>query len=445
MIVITEEQFQRRTVYYRKEIDGSGRVVKSERFDCVTRIDRVDGKEIIFIGDKYGIIRPAPYEYVNKTRRGKSINTRLQMALAIQQFYTFCDIYGYNPKNIKTFGADKFKRFLQGIDIKPEKGSKVSIRTVGTVKSYKGMIRKYLESCHYSTEGFEPGGTIITHEPTAGGGLQPVVRNTGDPDLRSGRLDKLTAPKHFDPQQAKAIASSMKEKGDIQMLCIFRLGYGYGLRRGEILGLTRNDIVQTVDKETGEMLHKIYLRNRLSDRMDQNAKTLRHPFEAGHYDATDFKKSYFEIDINESMYDLIMQVFNDSRDIEKLGDTTYRKIREVSRADDYNNQENFYLFVTKGTKGWDRLSGQTLNNRLKKYFDEAGLDLGNVSHAMRHSFAMFHAHYSKNKLDAEALRRLMRHSSPSSTAVYFNMPRKALRELRERYSLELSELIPEFK
>ncbi|MBQ7421475.1 MAG: site-specific integrase [Prevotella sp.] len=445
MIVITEEQFQRRTVYYRKEVDGNGRVVKCDRFDCVTRIERIEGKDTVFIADKYGIIRPDVYEYINHTRRGKSINTRLQMGLALQLYCTFCDIYGYDYKRITAFAADKFKRFLQGIDVKAEIGSNVSIRTVGTVKSYKGMIRKFLEACHYSTEGFEPGETVITHEPTAGGGIQPVIRNSGDSDLRSGRLDKLTAPKHFDPKQAKALAASMRVREDWMMLCIFRLGYGYGLRRGEILGLTINDLEQKVDKDTGEMQYKLYLRNRLSDRPDQNAKTLRHPFEAGHYDATDFRKSFFEIDIDESMYNLIMKVYSDSRDVEKLGITTYQKIRAVSKADDYNSKDNYYIFVFQGTKGWDVLSGQTLNNHLRRYFTESGLDLGNVSHAMRHSFAMFHAHYSNNKLDAEMLRRLMRHSSPSSTAVYFNMPRKALKELRERYSIELNELIPEFK
>lgn len=445
MIVITEEQFQKRIVYYKKEVDNTGRIIKCTRFDCMTKTINQDGKDVIFIGDRYGIIRPIPFQYVNKTRRGKSLNTRLQMALALQLYYTFCDIFDYDPTNIKAYAADKFKRFLQGIDIRAEKGSTVSIRAIGTVKSYKGMIRKYLEAFHYSTEGFEPGETIISLEPTSGGGMQPIARTSADSDLRTGRLDKLTAPKHFDPQQAKALANKMAERKDFQTLCIFRLGYGYGLRRGEILGLTLSDLVQTVDKETGEINYKIILRNRLSDRADQCVKTLRHPFEAGHYDATDFRKSYFEVDIDKSMFELIMKVYKDERDIEKIGFKAYQEIRNISRADDYNNQENYYIFINKGTKGWDRLSGQTVNNHLKRYYDEEHLDLGNVSHAMRHSCAMFHAHYSKNKLDQEGVRRILRHASPASTAIYFNMPRKVLKELRELYSIELKELIPEFK
>lgn len=109
---------------------------------------------------------------------------------------------------------------------------------------------------------------------------------------------------------------SMKKKRDLLMLCIFRLCCDHGLRPGEILGLTRNDLVQTVDKETGELLYKVRLRNRLSDRKDQCAKKLRHPFKADHYDTKDFRESSLEIDIDKNMYDFIMQVFNSSRNIE---------------------------------------------------------------------------------------------------------------------------------
>lgn len=445
MIVITEEQFHNRTVYYRKEVDNSGHVIRCDRYDCETKLLKGAMRKFIMITDRHGVIRPMASKYVNNTRRGKSLNTRMQMATAIQFYYTFCEMFGYDPMNIKAFAAEKFTNFLLGLDVKPENGSKVTFRSTRTVKGYKGMIHKFLKSFHYSTDGFEPENPEQTIGNRRNGKREAVSQRGGDPDLRSGSLDKLLAPKHFTPIQAKALAKAMNEAGDRTMLCIFRLGYGYGLRRGEILGLTINDIKSYANKETGELLFKVVLRNRLSDRMDQNAKTLRHPSEPGQYDSSDFRKSVYDIDIDESMYNLILEVYNNTHNPDRVGFKAYQMIREISRADDTLGKDNYYIFVNKGTKGWDRLSGQTLNNHLRKYFDAFGLDLGNVSHAMRHSFAMFHAYYAKEKVDMEKLRRLMRHASIESTRIYFNIPREALKAIREKYSVELKELIPEFR
>ena len=86
--------------------------------------------------------------------------------------------------------------------------------------------------------------------------------------------------------------------------------------------------------------------------------------------------------------------------------------------------ENHYIFLNRKGK---RLSGQTWDYTLKKYFKEAGIPIvqghreGNLSHRFRHGFAMLHAHFMKPVISPQDLQKLMRHRSIRSTMKYYNL------------------------
>ena len=109
---------------------------------------------------------------------------------------------------------------------------------------------------------------------------------------------------------------------------------------------------------------------------------------------------------------------------------------------------NHYIFLSDaGTV----LSGQTWGNYLKKYFVEAGIDLdlgyreNNLSHRFRHGFAMLHAHYRKEPVNALQLKLMMRHKSLSSTMKYFNPTQEEEFKIKEEFVNELETLIPSLK
>ena len=86
MIVIKEEQFNNRNVLYKVETDYNGLEEKVTRFDCRVFRFNPDGKERIFIGDRYDVIRYDCWSYLNYKRRGKPMISRMQIATALQYY-----------------------------------------------------------------------------------------------------------------------------------------------------------------------------------------------------------------------------------------------------------------------------------------------------------------------------------------------------------------------
>lgn len=452
MILVTKETFNHRDVYYRKEVDDSGKIVSSERYDCKTFVYQgSDGKQKIFIGDRLDIIRPLPFEYVNITRVNTSIGSRIQMAEAIQLLYAFCDIYNYRPDNLTGTAADGFVRFLEGLDVKNEPGTEPTFRTAKTINSILGMVRAFLRymGLNQSVNGF---GMLEYYKGTAhtegGRAIRINIQKKNTLNKRQNGLAKLHAPKHYKPSEAKKIVDLMVASKDYQTYIAFRLGTELGLRRGEILGLTIEDVKKITNTTTGEINYKLYLRNRMSDTPDQCAKMLPHISNTNVYQTNTYRKySKEEVDISESIYDMLRRYFFSSRNADSVGVKAHDAIQKATLADSVytTGVKNYYIFFNEFRGRYYRLSAQTFNNHLKKYFEMAGLDLSNVSHAMRHSFAMFHAYYAKKTLSQLELQVLMRHASAESTAIYFNLPDKEIKRLRDEYSAEMEHYIPDYK
>lgn len=448
-IVIAVERFMHRIIYHKLEVEPSGKVIGDISYCCRTDVFEHQGKKKIFIGDRNDVLRYEPFIYINERRSGLQPKSRLQMASAIQRYYTFCDIYGYNPKDISEYGLEMYIIFMLGTDLVSYRdNSPVAGLCIDTVKNELSMVRKFVQKMKFNDDAFgDPdlnafSKRVFKHDNKKGPSRPSITAS-----LRSDSLKKLKAPKHFTPFEAKVIVDKILTKKDWGTFLLFRLGYGYGLRRGENLGLTREDLVSEYDSDQKRRVYQIIIWNRVTDNDDQHAKTLRHPSSVAHYKSKDFEKSQSIIEISESLYNDLVAYDERSRDYKKLGPGRFRALVEATKADSRsdNRTENHYIFFNYWRGKFFRLSGQTLNNRLKLYFDQAGVKLTNVSHALRHSFAMFHAHYSTHKMELEELRVLMRHASSSSTEKYYNLTEKEQNDIRSQYSLEMAEIIPEFK
>jgi len=428
MRIIKEEQFMKRNVFYCIDADSEGHVYSEQRYDCRTFPCMYHGREVFFIGDRDGNIRFQPFDYVNRIRRGAVNISRRQEAIALQLYYTFCDMFAYDPEHLTPEGYLEFKNFLRGTDVEAMPGSRVTVRDTATVRGYVGLVRAFLRRKEFD-----------------------VSALADDTDLRGNSVGRLMAPRHLSPEQIRSVAELMAAAGDQATLLAFHIGIMTGLRRGEILGLTLHDIqarpaLSVGTAKTSDMVYSLIVRNRPSDDDDRHGKMLRHPDE-NQVEAREFKRSFYEVPIDEHLYRHIMAFVAATRNPSAVGGRTEMdRIDEATRATGSNDGGgNHYIFYILWRGVYRLLSGRTLNNRLLKYFNKAGVELSNVSHAMRHSFAMYLSYYSPNKVGIKELQAALRHASVQSTMRYFNLTEQQYRKMSNLYSENLTELIPPFK
>lgn len=192
-----------------------------------------------------------------------------------------------------------------------------------------------------------------------------------------------------------------------------RLMFEHGLRIGEVLGLTLEDVTAGASPD-GEPRYSLKLRDRVSDKPDQHAKTVLKVRNRKQYGSADYAKrnvGYQEVFISESAFDDLSAYIEAAHDD---GPSEKRDADGVSGADD-----NSYVFLN--TRGRP-LSSNLWNKRLRSLFSEAGIPVDrearktNLNHRFRHGYAMMLIH--ELKLDDFAVMTLMRHRSIASTEVY---------------------------
>jgi integrase/recombinase XerD len=325
-------------------------------------------------------------------------------------------------------------------------GATVTHRSMETVKSYIGMLRAFLWENRFdmSAWGEERG------SDRRDGSARARSRYV-DSDLRGNSVGRNVAPTHMKVPQVAEVAAAMMRRHDEMMLCIFQIGITTGMRRGEILGLTIQDVkavpLNTKTNGVTDVRYFIVIRNRISDDDDRGSKTLRHPANSEQENASAFKRSRFEVDINEDLYNRIMAYYRRTRDPRLAGGLEeVERIRRATRATGDNGLGgNYYIFFHKWRGEYRLLSGQTVNNRLKSFFKEVGVITKNVSHCLRHTYAMHLAKYSKNRVGEKEVQTALRHASPTSTKSYFNMTEEEIQDMDRAFAAEFTSLVPAFK
>ena len=112
--------------------------------------------------------------------------------------------------------------------------------------------------------------------------------------------------------------------------------------------------------------------------------------------------------------------------------------------------DNHYVFLNRYGRV---LSAQTWGNHLKNYFAECKIPVdstvkhNNLSHRLRHGFAMFHAHFvePQKRADVFKLKKMMRHRSISSTYKYYNPTQEDQYKIKTEFQDELYKMIPELR
>lgn len=452
MEVITELKIRRHTVYARMTLDSAGMPAAIEHFDCRVTKKKENGKTLYIITDKDGNIRRDPYRYLNETINFRKDSTRRQIAIALNLLHTWCDITARKPENLSPTDISEMMNFLWGVTVRPLPDGTRTIRTAKTVNAYYSFIKEYIHKNGWNASAFEYRIPYIL-ETTLGDITVKSVR-TRDPNrLKTDSLERKRTPQHLTPDMVNAFVKAVIDARDEETFLLSRLQLAHGLRRGEALGITLEDLKKRRNRTTGEYAYYIILRNRCSDADDQHCKELCWPSSKDEYSKESYiKAERWDIKIPEDLYNRLL-AFYDNIQKKFTGDRRKRMLLEteadvVEPNGPFAGKKNYYIFVNKTGR---RLTGQSYNNHLKKYFDQVGIpvDRGikqtSCSHRLRHTFAMFLSTYGKETANVEQLRILMRHRYVSSGQAYYTPTPEETLKMKERFTDSIYEIIPDLK
>lgn len=386
------------------------------------------------------------YRYINRKRLDSGYNTRKQIAKGLRLLYCFLEITHYDMHSLNESQIGELVMFLRGLNVSNSDTVQRTIRSNVTVNIYLSIIRDYFKfmgvSCEPLTRASVKKATVTDNAFSS-----TITRVTYDINLPTKSTDTRMVPKYISPEQFKKLFNAVASHNDKTALILMHLMYGYGLRLGECLGLCAPEDVQQVHRDN-RLVPVLIIRNRLSDEARfQSAKGKMHVLSTDQYRTRDYQKDKDEIVLTWDFYKQFIEYINDTQEyfMEKFPDNYKKGIADIVSTRD-KPEFNHYIFMNRYGK---RLSDQTWNNTLKWYFAEAGIPIDHdvkeegLSHRFRHGFAMFHAQFSPHPIDALKLSKMMRHSSPATTMIYYNPTPEDELQLKEEVQQYLYQTIPE--
>lgn len=447
MIFYSEEKRGRKSIYKKVITDENGREVSSREVEIPLFPVEKDGKTWFLLYDDEMNIISDPTLYLNFNMANKSVKTRRASAAALRLLYVFLSLSNCDVHNIGQEQLNDLIRFLQGLNSNPEQYKTETIRSNQTVNNYLGVYREFFRAKSIWCPSIFEGRTVRESVSFDTDSEAVIARTRYTNNLRTSDPHPNSVPKYISPDEFERLYKAASNNDDKQAMCIMRLMYCYGLRLGEVLGLTIEDIKETYQDD--RVVPSVILRNRLSDKEFQFAKNKMHVQKMEQYHSTDYINTSVKIIIDYGLCELLYDYVNEAHSIAL---EQHPKQYEKASADVVSFQDapedNHYIFLSNiGTP----LSAQTWGKKLKNYFNECGIIVdynfreNNLSHRFRHGFAMLHAHYRQNPVGSLELQKMMRHRSISSTLVYYNLTEEDEQELREEFVNELFELIPSLR
>ncbi len=450
MITIEEQKVGNETIYIKTcSSDDKEPVVTriSSKAVSVTKNNRV----YYLIYDSKMKVRSSAFEFVNNALSDKSENTRIKANEALKFLFCFEDIIGKSVSEFKQTDITALKYFLHGYS--PEGSelniSLLTIRSNDTVNGYLSVYRNYLRFLEIEKHAlFEVSGTArITRAVDS---EVAVVRNSYRTNDRKP-IKQVEVPRYISVDEFTSILTLVREKYTLREECVIRLMFQCGLRIGEVLGLTADDLVME-KLDNGEYAPLAYLRNRVTDNKDQNAKTCMKVSSIKQYKTEDYQTlncGYQYVVVPQDLFDLINEYIEDVHTSarEKSHDRYYAKtIADRVRDSEEYEDDNYYIFINSiGTP----ISASSWNDTLRGIFAEVGIPVdrdcrkSNLNHRFRHGFAMYNVMYLNVK-EVE-LARLLRHSSLASVYCYYRPTTSDQIKLKTDFANSLYEVIPNLK
>lgn len=427
-------QIKRNNISYYKRIDESidGTLIsESSSFVPLKLIKRDDKIIFLLYNDKMTLIEPACF-YLNDEISHQSMNSKTNQAYHLRLLYIFFALSGYDIESFDKYAVESFIQFLIGGDYRPGVKNNNS-RSHETVNNILATIR-----CFFQYLGSNDSPLLESVRAKVKNDVEVLSVRKYKSSLKVNPHKHDTVQPYITPQQFLQLTTLAKEQNDEQSVILFHLMYFYGLRLGECLGLTEEDIAFSY--KNGTSLPSVILRNRLSDHPDQLCKGLGRPGDVNAYERKDYIK--VPIIITRAFFEKLTAFAEKQNRLKKQNGW-----EDLSIADRITKNkdriQNHYLFINR--RGC-ALRRQTWANSLRRYFIQIGLpvdngkrSLNNLSHRFRHGCAMFYLHFAEPKCNLEYVSRtIMRHKELSTTAIYMRQTPEEDYAIKEHFQAFLT-------
>lgn len=437
MIKVTESKQGKESIYLITEEIAKEKIsTKEVRIICGVVKNRGVNKYLLY-NSKYELVSNA-YDFLNKRAKNHANNTKRNYMYALKFLYVYLEIFEKDLLNLKETDLYQLSSFLKGVS---SEGSDfeynlITKRSNKTISIFFSAYREFFKHLGLKEN--------------------PLLRDYKDlhrPNNNSyfARTQRREiVPEYISEDEYSRIMKLLKMDTDIITLrnkCIIRLMYESGLRLGEVLGLTFEDI-NLRTSSNGSISCVLLIRNRCSNRDFQQAKTCMKVYDKRNYGSNDYQTRnvgfqeaiIFDFD-GISTFEMLSQYIDLAHDnAEKYYEKKYMNTVADSVGDfSKTRRTNRYLFLN--SKG-GVLSDEVWNQCLRKIFNEVGISIdygyrkNNLSHRFRHAFAM-KLMYGMGNVNISAVKTFTRHKSDDGLNAYNNPTTEDIVKIKDELVAEL--------
>ena len=388
------------------------------------------------------------FHFLNIELAGQPINSRIKAFQALKILQPYQYIISKELKDFTLADFNGFKQFLKGISSDGQNlcFKLLTTRSSETINSYLSVYRQYLLSINQCNDVLNLKSSRHVYIPSS------EMSQLSDRYIVNEKtpIKSIEVPKYISVDEFAAIIKEIRKNYTIREEAIVRLMFQCGLRLGEVLGMTADDLV--VEKVNNEYTNLLYIRNRCSDKPFQSAKTCMKVSDTKQYNSKDYKTKdygYQTVIVPTDLYCLIDDYIDEahSEAREAHSENYYKEtVADRVRPSELGEDINYYIFINSLGRP---LSQVSWNNIIRKIFQKVSIPIdkgrrnNNLNHKFRHGFAMFHVQYlHTGQLE---LQELMRHRSPLSVSSYFNPTISDAVKLKTDFTKSLYETIPGLK
>lgn len=381
------------------------------------------------------------YQYLNVKLKMATYKKREQIATAFKFLFSFMQLfYIEDLKELTEKDAKNLINFLRGGRIGNLNSE--TIRSNKTINNYLTAYRGFLRYLKIDSPLLEKESNIVNSSSRDGflAHVSLTKRERFNYRLKEAREDKT--PVYITLKDYQIIQNLVDEKYTLREKIIIKLMYEYGLRIGEVLGLTLEDFI--IDE--GEEGARLILRNRLSDEVWQASKTAKKVSGQNDYNTSEYwlEDDGFEVVVlSEACTELISEYIGEGVlnpfISEKLRSNLIRKNTADKVTDRKDIENNYYIFISKN---YTPIAMSSWNQIIREIFKEVGISVDietrrtNLNHKFRHGFAMYKVQFEG--YDEFRLAKALRHSDSHTVLKYFNpsiSDKRSITRQVEKFSL----------
>lgn len=450
MLIVTEISNSKSTCYEFKLVENNITLFSKYIKIRTVILNHPNGNTYYCLYDNEMKLIKDAFKFLNIEMLTNSPNSRSSSLHALKILYSFCSIFELDIKNLKSKDIKNLRMFLKGIS---PKGHTITLklntqRSNETINSYLGIYRKFYDFLEINDSPIFLKSNKIYTIINFDSEKKVNINTYKHQEKVYKKIIKI--PKYISVKEFSNIIDIIRDEYSEREECIVRLMFEAGLRIGEVLGLTSDDIV--LEELDGEDVGVIYIRNRFTDKPYQLAKTCMKVSNYKQYNSKEYRTEghgYQKVIININLYDKLNDYINEYHtNIKSKFLNNYNEFTITDRVDNSNeyDENNFYIFINSVAKP---LSSNLWNKTLREIFLKSKIKIDkykretNLNHRFRHGFAMFMVKYKS--IQAFDLKILLRHSSIQSVYIYYQPTDEDICKLKNDFSESLYDIIPKLQ